>query len=248
MIQLLLVISVISACSAVAFYCAHRIRVSRHLSAWMGNQLCFYLDERNAMDLYLQGDYPYLQRSVERTTRRNIVLEVLFRFLPIRGGLRRVAGEEQVTKYFEDAGPITVIGRIVRALDKENDIVYVDLINRTIAPNAGLDRALKSPSGEQAKRVDEARLRDLESAAFVSIEGRFKVTAKSEKTTTFSAPYDGPTESSGDQARVSVTCVNKHLRPEDVPDGAFRARCLGKISWDPDTGDLEISPVLAIFR
>lgn len=244
MMPLLLAISAIAACSAVALYCAHRVRVSRHLSAWVMKQkpgFCFYLDERNAMDLYLQGDYPYLQRSVERTTRRNLVLELLFR--PLRGGVRRVAGEEQVTKYFEETRSITVIGRIVRALDKENDIVYVNLLTRTIAPNAGLDRALKPLPGGRSKRVDMARLRDLEPAAFVSVEGRFAVRDESGEMTTFSAPYGD----SGDHV-VSVTCVTDQLRDGKVPDGAFRARCLGKISWDPGTGDVKISPVLAIFQ
>jgi hypothetical protein len=235
--------------AALGLGCAYLITVRRHPPAWVRRQkpgICFYLDEDNAMDLYLQGDYPYLQRSIQETTRRNSAGELLLRLSPVRGGVKRSVGEEQVTKYFEDVGPITVIGRIIRALDRANDIVYVDLFKRTIGPTASLDQVLKLTHGKQAKQVAAARLRELESDAFVSVEGRFRVTAKSETTTTLSAPYGDPAEFSADLPKVSVTCDTKQLR-RIAPDGPFRARCLGKISWDPGTRQLAISPVLAIF-
>lgn len=244
----LTVIAIIAACAAAMLYCAHGRRRLRVLSAWKHPTpgFCFYLDEDAAMDIYLARDYPYLQREVERRTHRNIVLALLSRLSPIHVGVRY--GQQEITKYFEDAGPITVIGRIIRALDKENDIVYVNLIDRTIAPTAGLRRALEPPNGDRVEQTDRARLRDLEAAAFVSVEGRFWVTAKSEKSTTFTVPYGDPNRPSSDQPKVSVTCVTEQVRGQDVPEHAFRARCLGKISRNPDTGDLTISPVLAIFR
>jgi hypothetical protein len=53
---------------------------------------------------------------------------------------------------------------------------------------------------------------------------------------------------STDLPRVSVTCVTDQLRRK-VPEDAFPARCLGKIShWDPHTRQLVISPVLVIFQ
>jgi hypothetical protein len=60
------------------------------------------------------------------------------------------------------------------------------------------------------------------------------------------AAGSGPAEFSADLPKVSVTCDTKQLR-RIAPDGPFRARCLGKISWDPGTRQLAISPVLAIF-
>jgi hypothetical protein len=236
--------------AAGAFLCAYMITVNRHLSAGGRKQkpgICFYLDVNNAMDLYLQGDYPSLQRSVQSTTRRNIVWGLLLRLPFIGGAVNRAAGHEQVVKYFEDVEPITVIGRIIRALDEANDIVYVDLFNRAIGPSTGLNRALQPTHGKKARQISAARLRELEPVPFVSVTGRFRVTAKTEATTTFSAPYGDPAEFSGDLPKVSVTCVTDQLRHEQVPDRPFRARCLGKISWDPGTRELTIYPVLAIF-
>ncbi|WP_067462157.1 hypothetical protein [Actinomadura macra] len=223
----------------------YAFKVHRHPSVLARKQkpgICIYLDEDNAMDLYLQGDYPYLHSTVVKTSRRNIVLGLLLRFLPFLANVQHTAAEEQVIKYFEEVGPITVIGRIVRALNDADDIVHVDLLNHTICPNADLERTLGPSRGKQPR---SARLRDLESDTFVSVMGRFKVTDKSEKATTFSAPYGG---SSADSPTVSVTCITKHLRRDDTPDLAFRARCLGKINWDPTTGHLKIYPVLAIFQ
>ncbi|RAY16832.1 hypothetical protein DPM19_01310 [Actinomadura craniellae] len=231
---------------------AYMITVRRHRSAWAGRQkpgICFYLDEDNVMDLYLQEEYPDLQREVEETISRSTGAELQVRPAPVRAGVTAAAGREQVIRYIKDEGPITVIGRIIRALDDANDIVYVNLYNRTIGPNIGLDRALAWTHGPGAGRVRAARLRELDPSAFVSVTGRFRVTDRSETTTTFSAPYGDPTEFSGDLPKVSVTCVTAQLRRDDVADGPFPARCLGKIKhWDPDTRQLVISPVLAIFQ
>jgi hypothetical protein len=230
----------------VAIGCAYVMKRRRSASAWRQRPaICLYLDEDNVMDLYLQGDYPYLQRTIEETSRRNTVIGVLLRFFLLRWGVQHSAGKEKIIKYFEDVGPITVTGRIIRALDDANDIVYVDLVNRTIRPNAGLDRLLESKSGKPAKQAHSALLRDLESDTYVSVVGRFETTDESERTTTFSAPYGGSAQSSGE---VSVTCLNKHLRRDDRLGGPVRSHCLGKINWDPATGKLRIYPVLAIFQ
>jgi hypothetical protein len=238
--------------AAVALLSTYAINLNRQLSTWGKKQkpgICFYLDEKKAMDLYLQGDYPALQRSVQWTTRRNTTWGLLLRLPFIRGvTMNHAAGQEQIIKYFENVEPITVIGRITRELDNANDIVYANLINHTIGPSAGLNRALQPTHGKNAKRLPAARLRELEHAPFVSVLGRFRVTATSETTTTFSAPYGDPPKLSDHLPKVSVTCVTDQLRHEDVPEGPFRARCLGKISWDPGTRELTISPVLAIFR
>src|SRR5918999_1134216 len=197
--------------AAVALWCAYMITVRRHRSAWVRRPkpgICFYLDEENARDIYLQEDkYPDLQRSVQETIRRNIA-----------------------------------------GLDNANDIVYVDLFNCTLGPSVGLDRALERNHGRKAKRVRTEKLQKLDPFTFVSVMGRFRVTAKSETTTTFSAPYGDPTEVFDDLPRVTVTCDTEQLR-RNVPDDPFPARCLGKIKhWDPDTRQLVISPVLAIFQ
>jgi hypothetical protein len=236
---------------AAALWGAYVITVRRHRATWGRRpqpEIYRYLDEDYAMDLYLQGDYPYLQRSVQETLRRKYEGKARFSPAPLGAGVTGAVEKEQVIEYFEEVGPNTVIGRIIRALDDANDIVYVDLLNGRIAPSIGLDRALKPTHGWQAKQVRAAQLRELESAAFVSVEGRFRVTSESETTTTFSAPYGDPKEFSDDQPKVSVTCASDALRRNNVPNPPFRARCIGKIRWDPGTRELEISPVLAIFH
>ncbi|MFI6511610.1 hypothetical protein ACIBCT_28745 [Streptosporangium sp. NPDC050855] len=224
----------------------------RRRSAWVRRHKpgsCFYLDEDYAMDLYLQEDkYPDLQRSVQETTRRGFGGKVKGNFSRVSTEMTAEDQREQLIKSIKDEGPITVIGRIARALDDANDIVYVDLFNCTITPSAGLDHALQRTHGKRAKRVDAARLQELDPFTFVSVMGRFRVTATSETTTTFSAPYGDPAEFSDDLPRVTVTCETAQLR-RSVPDDPFPARCLGKIRhWDPGTRQLVISPVLTIFQ
>ncbi|ROO85071.1 hypothetical protein EDD29_2606 [Actinocorallia herbida] len=217
------------------------LRTGQNRSVWV------YLDEDGAIDLYRQGDYPYLQRTVERTTRRTIASRLRLRSAPLSGGADHVAGEQLVTRYFEDAGAVTAIGRIVRALDAAHDIIYVDLINQRVLPNAGLDRALEPAYGDRAGRVGSVRLRELE-PAFVSVEGRFRIIAETDTTVTFAAPYGDPGTLAEDAPVVSVTCPAADVRLPSGPPAPFRARCLGKISWNPSAGTLEISPLLAIYR
>jgi hypothetical protein len=236
---------------AVALWRAYVITVRRHRLIWARGpqpEIYRYLDEDYAMDLYLQGDYPYLQRSVQETLRRKYEGKAQISPPSLGAGVAGAVEKEQIIEYFEEVGPTTVIGRIIRALDDANDIVYVDLLNGRIAPSVGLDRALRPAHGWQAKQVRAARLRELESAPFVSVEGRFRVTSESATTSTFSAFYGDPKEVSDDLPKVSVTCANDKLRHNNVPNPPFRARCLGKIRWDPGTRELEISPVLAIFH
>lgn len=240
--------------AAVSLWGAYMIALRRHHSAWgpprPRSAPCFYLDEDIARDLYLQDDkYPELQRSVQETTRRNTSGVVNVR--PSFAGAEMTASKEreQVTNYIKHEGPITVIGRIIRALHSANDIVYVDLFNCTLAPGVGLDRALERTHGRQAKSVRSARLQDLDPFTFVSVAGRFRVTGGSETTTTLSAPYGKPTEFSDDLPSVSVTCDTEQLHLSVQGTDDFPARCLGKIKhWDPGSRRLVISPVLAIFR
>ncbi|MEU8800399.1 hypothetical protein [Spirillospora sp. NPDC048819] len=249
---LLMLVGLVTAMALAAgagIVCAYAIKVNRHRRKWGRNlipKICLYLDEKSALDIYLQGEYPALQRSVQRTTHRNSASGLLLRIPLIRGTVDRAVKQEQIEKYFEDAGSITTIGRIIHELDGARDIVYVDLIERTIGMGAGLNRVLEQSHGKGAKRAS-APLRELETAAFVSVKGRFWVTDQSETTTTFSATYGNASELSGDLPKVGVTADTAWLRHEKIPQSPFIAHCLGKIRWDPGTGELEIYPILAIF-
>jgi hypothetical protein len=248
----LALITVGAVVAAAALWCAYVITARRHPTSEVRMHkpgICLYLDHDNAMDLYLQEDkYPDLKRSVQEKIRHNTEGEVKVQSSPIGAGVKTANEREEVSQSIKEDGPITVIGRIIPALDNANDIVYVDLLKCRIGPSVGLDRALERTHGKRAKRMRQARLRELESDTFVFVEGRFWVTAKSETTTTFSAPYGDPGEFSSDLPKVSVTCDNDQLRRKVHDGDSFRARCLGKISWNPRTRQLEISPLLAIFQ
>jgi hypothetical protein len=211
-------------------------------------EICFFLHERNVMNLYLQGEYPALKREYEERTRSSQETGLNARVRGIgEGHAGREREEETVIKYIKDEGTLRVIGRLIRALEDANRIVYVNLFTTSFEPGRGLDGALSSPDGRRATWRRSARLRDLNPFTVVSIMGRFQVTDRNDKTTTFSAPYGDPTDPASEPRQVSVTCVAEYL--EDVPAGPFPARCLGRIQkWDPDNQKLVIDPVFAIFR
>ncbi|WP_116020887.1 hypothetical protein [Thermomonospora umbrina] len=236
---------------AGAFWCSHQVTTRRHPSAEAagpGPGLRYYLDEDYVKDLYQQDEYPEPQRDVQDTIRRNTNAELEIKPGPARAVASAGADSERVTIYSLDEGPLKNFRRIMRALEDANGIVHVDLDHLTIGPNASVDRALASTHGPRAGRARSARLTELDQDTFVSITGRFEITDRSETTTTFSAPYGDTRRPSDDPPRVSVTCDTAKLRVGGVADGPFPARCIGKIrKWDPDTRQLVISPVLAIF-
>jgi hypothetical protein len=237
---------------AGTLFCVYLITVRHRAPSWERMHkpgICFYLDEDDAMDLYRQEEkYPDLQRSVRETIRRNTDKKVQLQRPPVSAGVTAANEEEQISESIKNDGPITVIGRIIPALDNANDIVYVDLFNCTLWPSVDLNRALERTHGRRATQVRATELQKLVPFTFVSVMGRFRVTAKSRTTTTFAAPFGDPTELSADLPTVSVTCNTTKLRRK-VPEDPFPARCLGKIKyWDPGTRQLVISPVLAIFQ
>jgi hypothetical protein len=209
--------------------------------------ICIYLHEKTVMNIYLQGDYEALSQVVEETTRSDREGSVTGQFGGLGGRLGQKTAREILTKYIKEAGPITVIGRIITAFERADDIVYANLITRTLEPGRALDRAL-SAHGRNAARWRSARLHDLDPFVYVSITGRFRVTGETDTTTTLSAPYGEPTDAPDRQQHVSVTCETSQLL-EKVPAGPFSARCLGRIqNWDPATRELTIDPVIAIFH
>ena len=142
----------------------------------------------------------------------------------------------------ETAEPITVVTIIVDVLEHAGDIVHVNLPKREVTAGEALDKALHADLERPTAGV---RLRDLE--AFVSIQGRFRATNRTDTATTFDAPYGDPDDPT-DGPQVRLICAAAGLRGAEVPAGPFRARCLGRVEdWNPDSGRLIVHPI-AIFR
>ncbi|CAM3639107.1 hypothetical protein KIPE111705_18275 [Kibdelosporangium persicum] len=209
--------------------------------------ICFYLHDETVVNL--QGEYKALQQEVEERWRSSTEGRVSAEVHGVGAHGAREAEKEKTIRYIADEGPVTVIRRIIAELERANKIVHVDLFTESFEPTNGLDHAFRPVPGKNPAWRRSARLRDLKPLIFVSVMGRFRVTDKTDKTTTFSAPYGDPADPTSEPRQVSVTCVTAQLRREDVPTGPFPARCLGRIQkWDPDTKRLVIDPVLAIFQ
>jgi hypothetical protein len=206
--------------------------------------ICFYLHAEAVMNLYLQGNNKGLEQEIEETSQSDTEGGVSAKIPGAGGRAARKAVQGKITRYINKVTPIGVIPVIVDDLENGHRIVYVDLINNSIESGSALDRALRASRGRDAARLRSARLRDLDS--FVSVRGRFRETAKTDETITFSAPYGDPADPVG-APRITVTCANTGLH-DRAPKTPFPARCLGRVQgWDPNTQELVIDPI-AIFR
>lgn len=208
--------------------------------------ISFYLDDRLVMNLYRQYGGKYraaLSKQVwERITNSN-VFEGSAAFAQLKASGKHSVDSEVFRIYIEEDEAITVIGIVIDVLDRENDIVDVDLLKEEVTANRALDKAL----GTNGKRPTTVRLRRLNT--FVSISGEFRATDDSTSAvTTFEAPYGDPTDlDPGDGPHVHLTCTTSGLSGTAVPTGNFPARCLGLVeSWDPGTRRLNVLPI-AIF-
>lgn len=209
------------------------------------HQISFYLDENSVMDLYRQYGGKYkaaLRQEVQERISSSREIELTADLAPLQAGGKRGVNSEVFRTYIEKAEPITVVTIIVDVLEHAGDIVHVNLPKREVTAGEALDKALHADLERPTAGV---RLRDLE--AFVSIQGRFRATHRTDTATTFDAPYGDPDDPT-DGPQVRLICAASGLRGAEVPAGPFRARCLGRVEdWNPDSGRLIVHPI-AIFR
>jgi hypothetical protein len=207
--------------------------------------ICFYLHDRSVMDHYqMRGYAAALRKEVEQRTSDGKDGSVRAKVFGLSAGGGRKDNREIVSKYMEVAEPISVIGVVMDVLEKNDVIVHVDLVGETVRRNAALARAPANHSRSGASPAQTVRLRDIED--FVLIRGRFRKIGESPESTVFLAPYGDPDDPSSGP-RVRVTCATEGLRNE-VPQGTFSARCLGKVQdWNAADSVLEVQ-AMAIFR
>ncbi|MEO3974449.1 hypothetical protein [Streptomyces sp. CAU 1734] len=206
--------------------------------------ICFYLHDRSVMDHYqMRGYAAALRKEVEQRTSDSKDGTIRATVFGVSAGGGKRDNSEIVSKYLEVAEPISVIGLIMDVLEAKDVIVHVDLVNGTIRRNAALANALAT-LGPSAAPSGTVRLRDIED--FVLIRGRFRRIAESPDSIVLLAPYGDPEDPSRGP-RVRVVCATEGLRAE-VPQGAFSARCLGKVQdWNAADAVLEVQ-AMAIFR
>ncbi|MCP2269878.1 hypothetical protein [Actinokineospora diospyrosa] len=200
--------------------------------------LTFYLHEKSVMDLYLSGGYgDAMRREVEERvgTNRDHKIALKVRDVGVDGG--RTSGREVVSRYITTAEPIAVIGVLLDVLGAADGVVHVDLRKRTIVRNAALTRVNGDAATLRLRAIDD----------YVSVRGSFRVSEQSGSRTVLLAPFGDPDDpEEGPQVRIE--CHQDGLRDDEIPDGPFQARCLGKVqSWKAGTGELVIRPI-AIFQ
>ncbi|MFE7553603.1 hypothetical protein [Streptomyces gardneri] len=200
--------------------------------------ICFYLHDKMVMDHYQMRSYTAaLRKEVEQRTSDSKDGTVRAKMFGVGADGSRKENTEVVSRYLEVAEPISVIGLIMKVLEEKRVIVHVDLPSRSVTRSTAL---LRTTSDAR----DDVRLRDVE--GFVLIRGRYRATGDAGPSTVLLAPYGDPADPS-QGPRVRVTFATEGLRTL-VPQGAFSARCLGKVQeWNAAEGVLEVQ-AMAIFR
>ncbi|MFE4632053.1 hypothetical protein ACFRJ1_01570 [Streptomyces sp. NPDC056773] len=217
------------------------VRARRAAAGDLTDGICFYLHDRTVMDHYqMRGYTAALRKEVEQRTSDSKDGTVRAKVFGVGADGGRRENTEIVSRYMEVAEPISVIGLIMKVLEEKRVIVHVDLPSRSVTRSPALLRTASTAAR------GEVRLRDIE--GFVLIRGRFRATGEGPEggSTVFLAPYGDPADPAAGP-RVRVTCATEGLRNQ-VPQGTFSARCLGKVQeWNPDEGVLEVQ-AMAIFR
>lgn len=208
-------------------------------------RVAFYLGTTAIMDMYQLLRYkPALQSEVQEEIKRssNSTLKKAF------PGVLDVGGGVQVDRnvfktYIENDEPITVISILMDVLNTIGDISQIDLPTRTIIPGKLVAAEVTSSRRTAAPKPGSLRLSELDCSVLLQGEYR-QAPGATENMVTFHAPY-GTADS---PVRVRIDCEKSDLRRQHLPDGPFKARCLGRVErWDGRQGELVVAPI-AIFK
>ncbi|MGW1806377.1 hypothetical protein [Streptomyces sp. NPDC002078] len=201
--------------------------------------LPLYLDNDAVMDVFkMRNHQAALRKEVEE---RNVRNTGCLAAIPVLSLMFQLTGDrttEIVAKYVEDSQPIQVIGLLLSVLRRGDGLAQVRLgqDSATVTPN----RALLG-----AGVTSDVVLSEI--GEFVMITGRFEAQDPQGETLVMRAPY-GDGERS---ARLRVVLRPAGLRPpgRQLPEGQFRAHCLGKVTtWRPDTREVVLQYPVAVFQ
>lgn len=220
--------------AAVAVVLVRHVRERRGRTNRTPYSICFFLDEQSVMDLYRSNFGAALEQAVEQQTNVNTSVGLVGKLLPWTVKANRDVTQAKFTSYVQKNEPITVIGMLMDAFEREDAVVHADLRGGTILPNRSLVDALDGDGRVALSDIEE----------FVSVRGRFLMDPDTSEGIVLRASYDEGRE----PPYVRVVGAREGLRRETIPDGTFRARCLGKMTgWHPDSGEVTLEAI-AIFR
>ncbi|MGP4018445.1 hypothetical protein [Saccharopolyspora sp. 5N708] len=134
---------------------------------------------------------------------------------------------------------------VVSALQREGDVLDVDLRRREVTGGRALIKALTLDVDDPAPAAVHLGTLD----TFVSVRALFRVVERTEDTTVLEARYgEGTVPPEPATPRVLLTCATSGLRGHAVPEGTFPARCLARVErWEAARQVLILYPI-AIFR
>lgn len=234
--------STIALMTATVMITASHRRTHRAITKPPAHGIVFYLDDNAVMNLYHSGYSAAVSREIEKTINRNQEGEVSAKLTPVQVGGRRGMNETEVSRFTEEAKPITVIGLIIDVLNKTDQIVYVDLRRREVTSNHALVKILDSEHDRRPKVIPLHKL----APGFVSVCGLFRKIEQTDSTLVLQALHDDPTATTqGLQVRVSYAMGE--LR-SPVPTDLFEASCLGRVKWDPQNRCPVLDPIAIFLR
>jgi len=209
-------ITAVSLVAAVATAVVHWRR-HRAPAATRLHGISFYLDDESVMDLYRQHGGKYkaaLRQEVQERISSNREAALSADLAPVQAGAKRGVNTEVFRSYIENAEPITVIGIVIDVLDREDDIVNVDLRKQEVISNRALDKALDTDDDE---RPTTLRLRDLDT--FVSIRGLFHLTDRTPHGHDVRGPLRQPHRPRPGSPDLHGVRPARHRRPHSLVPG-----------------------------
>ncbi|MEV6962107.1 hypothetical protein AB0M97_23550 [Streptomyces sp. NPDC051207] len=219
-------------------------RVRRERSVPLPALSPIYLDSEAVMDHYKFGNHTEaLTKAVEE--RRSLTAGIIAS-LPFISWLSasRESTKEVFVSYVKESEPISVVGLLLSVFRREDALVDVQLLSDGVhvTPNAALTAQLAHGDETGDDFVTLTEIHD-----FVMVRGRFKAESVSHETLVMRAAYgDGERTA---HLRVKLRREGVLAPGRDLPEGQFRAICLGKVtSWDPRTRETLLERPIAVFH
>jgi hypothetical protein len=203
-----------------------------------------YLDSEAVMAHYKFGNHTEaLTKAVEE--RRSLTAGIMAS-LPFASWLsaNRESTKEVFVSYVKESEPISVVGLLLSVFRREDALVDVQLLSdgAHVTPNAALTAQLAHGDETGDDLLTLTEIHD-----FVMVRARFKAESVSEETLVMRAAYgDGERTA---HLRVKLRREGVLAPGRDLPEGQFRAICLGKVtSWDPQTRETLLERPIAVFH
>lgn len=190
-----------------------------------------YLDKAEIIAMYLASG-GVLRQEIERTFRQTADATLSGELANLAGSVGRSKVKEVISRYVDDAEPLTVIRAVREALENAHAIVRVHLTDREVTDNRALANAAR---GTDTRGKIHLTALDTE---YVLLRGKFRRVGAPASLVGFTAPYGtsaGP--------RVVFQCREDDLLLP-VPAATFKARCLCHVDeWNPAEQTLSVRPI-----